>query len=238
MSEAAAVIPGVADEPNWQRLHPATLALAIVKLGPRSLNFLPAVAALGFTGNWIWIVPAIVTFLGYFAARGMVPVAAFPLCRRRRRGGDRKRRPVAPAPHHPRSTGSEDVSIEQGSSRARSASPRSGSKPARAARKMTRASTRSGSTRRRRCARRSARIAAARRRRPSPPMPPKPRPSPRTSCSLRWGRASCSLRGCSTSRSPRSRWSARACNFSTACCRSISTSSTRWTGSISPRITG
>lgn len=50
-------------EPHWQRLHPATLALAVVKLGPRSLNFLPAVAALGFTGNWIYIVPAILAFL-------------------------------------------------------------------------------------------------------------------------------------------------------------------------------
>ncbi|WP_235534418.1 MULTISPECIES: PH domain-containing protein [unclassified Sphingopyxis] len=68
MSDDAAVIPAIpstdfGDEPNWQRLHPATLALAVVKLGPRSLNFLPAVAALGFTGNWIWIVPAVGAFL-------------------------------------------------------------------------------------------------------------------------------------------------------------------------------
>ena len=55
--------PTIEAEPDWQRLHPATLALAIVKLGPRSLNFLPAVAALGFTGNWIYIVPAILAFL-------------------------------------------------------------------------------------------------------------------------------------------------------------------------------
>ncbi|WP_223181524.1 PH domain-containing protein [Sphingopyxis sp. LK2115] len=48
---------------DWQRLHPATLALAIAGLGPRSLNLLPAVAALGFTGNWMWIVPAILAFL-------------------------------------------------------------------------------------------------------------------------------------------------------------------------------
>jgi len=60
---AAAAAPIIDDEANWQRLHPATLALAIVKLGPRSLNFLPAVAALGFTGNWVWIVPAILAFL-------------------------------------------------------------------------------------------------------------------------------------------------------------------------------
>lgn len=60
-----AVVSGLAaeSEPHWQRLHPATLALAIVKLGPRSLNFLPAVAALGFTGNWAYIVPAILAYL-------------------------------------------------------------------------------------------------------------------------------------------------------------------------------
>ncbi|WP_447757917.1 PH domain-containing protein [Sphingopyxis fribergensis] len=63
MSEAAVVMPAIVDEPDWQRLHPATLALALVKLGPRSLQFLPAIAALGFTGNWIWIVPAIGAFL-------------------------------------------------------------------------------------------------------------------------------------------------------------------------------
>jgi len=63
MSDVAAAIPAAEGEPNWQRLHPATLALAVVKLGPRSLQFLPAVAALGFTGNWLWIVPAIGAFL-------------------------------------------------------------------------------------------------------------------------------------------------------------------------------
>ncbi len=63
MNDAAAVIRAIEGEPDWQRLHPATLALAIVKLGPRSLNFLPAVAALGFTGNWVYIVPAILAFL-------------------------------------------------------------------------------------------------------------------------------------------------------------------------------
>lgn len=64
MSEAAVPVHEVTGgEPQWQRLHPATLALAIVKLGPRSLNFLPAVAALGFTDNWGYVVPAILAFL-------------------------------------------------------------------------------------------------------------------------------------------------------------------------------
>lgn len=62
MSEAAP-LPMTEAEPHWQRLHPATLALAIVALGPKSLNFLPAVAALGFTGNWVYIVPAILVFI-------------------------------------------------------------------------------------------------------------------------------------------------------------------------------
>ncbi len=67
MTDAAAAAPAAPiiddNDAGWQRLHPATLALAIVKLGPRSLNFLPAVAALGFTGNWVYIVPAILAFL-------------------------------------------------------------------------------------------------------------------------------------------------------------------------------
>ncbi|BBB10403.1 PH domain-containing protein [Sphingopyxis sp. EG6] len=65
MTDAAAVpaAPTIDNDAGWQRLHPATLALAIVKLGPRSLQFLPAVAALGFTGNWVYIVPAILAFV-------------------------------------------------------------------------------------------------------------------------------------------------------------------------------
>lgn len=62
MSDTA-VIAATGEEPDWQRLHPATLALAVAELGPRSLQFLPAVAALGFTGNWIWIVPSVGAFL-------------------------------------------------------------------------------------------------------------------------------------------------------------------------------
>lgn len=64
--DAAAARPldeTAAAEPIWQRLHPATLALAVVRLGPRSLNFLPAVAALGITGNWAYVVPALLAFV-------------------------------------------------------------------------------------------------------------------------------------------------------------------------------
>ena len=56
------VMPAAA-EPEWQRLHPATLALAIVRLGPRSLNFIPALAAIGFAGKWTYVVPALLIFL-------------------------------------------------------------------------------------------------------------------------------------------------------------------------------
>lgn len=63
MTDAATAIPPTGEAAEWQRLHPATLALAIAGLGPKSLNLLPAVAALGFTGNWMWIVPAVLAFL-------------------------------------------------------------------------------------------------------------------------------------------------------------------------------
>lgn len=54
------------DEPPamaWQRLHPATLALAIARIGPRSLNLLPAIVALGVTGQGRFIAPAILAYL-------------------------------------------------------------------------------------------------------------------------------------------------------------------------------
>ncbi|HMN52857.1 MAG TPA: PH domain-containing protein [Sphingopyxis sp.] len=63
MSDAAA-LPAIDDaEPHWQRLHPATLALSIVQLGPRTLNFVPALAAIGIAGKWAYVVPALLLFL-------------------------------------------------------------------------------------------------------------------------------------------------------------------------------
>lgn len=56
--EAAARFQG-----EERRLHPATLMLAVTRLGPQSLNMLPALAAIGVTGNWAWIAPAIILFL-------------------------------------------------------------------------------------------------------------------------------------------------------------------------------
>ncbi|WP_374523721.1 PH domain-containing protein [Sphingopyxis sp.] len=52
-----------APETGWQRLHPATLALSIARLGPRTLNFIPALAAIGIAGKWAYVVPALLVFL-------------------------------------------------------------------------------------------------------------------------------------------------------------------------------
>ncbi|PKP97439.1 MAG: hypothetical protein CVT74_14115 [Alphaproteobacteria bacterium HGW-Alphaproteobacteria-13] len=60
MSESAFPHPAT---PAWQRLHPATLALAIARLGPQSINLLPAILALGVTGKGGFILPAILLFL-------------------------------------------------------------------------------------------------------------------------------------------------------------------------------
>ncbi|MCW0199749.1 PH domain-containing protein [Sphingopyxis sp.] len=63
MSDAAALPATDAAEPHWQRLHPATLALSIVQLGPRTLNFVPALAAIGIAGKWAYVAPALLLFL-------------------------------------------------------------------------------------------------------------------------------------------------------------------------------
>ncbi|MBB5708485.1 PH domain-containing protein [Sphingopyxis panaciterrulae] len=60
-SDAASVDVGT--DADWQRLHPATLALSIVRLGPRTVNFLPALAAIGIAGKWIYVLPALGVFL-------------------------------------------------------------------------------------------------------------------------------------------------------------------------------
>jgi putative membrane protein len=58
--DAAALADG---ETGWQRLHPGTLVLALFRLGPRAVNFVPAAAALGITGNWTYIIPMLGLFL-------------------------------------------------------------------------------------------------------------------------------------------------------------------------------
>lgn len=64
MTESAVPLPIKAEsDAGWQRLSPASLALSIVRLGPRSLNMLPAVAALGIAGKWVYIVPAVGLFI-------------------------------------------------------------------------------------------------------------------------------------------------------------------------------
>lgn len=46
-----------------RRLHPATLALAVLRLGPQALNLIPALVAIGVTGGWRWVAPALLLFL-------------------------------------------------------------------------------------------------------------------------------------------------------------------------------
>ena len=46
-----------------RRLHPLTLLLAVLRLGPRSLNIIPAVVALGVTGQTRFILPVVAAFL-------------------------------------------------------------------------------------------------------------------------------------------------------------------------------
>ena len=53
---------GIADG-QARRLHPASLMLAVLKVGPQSLNLLPAIAVIGATGRWWLIVPLMLLFL-------------------------------------------------------------------------------------------------------------------------------------------------------------------------------
>lgn len=46
-----------------RHLHPASLALAMLRVGPQSINLLPAIAVIGATGRWALLVPAILLFL-------------------------------------------------------------------------------------------------------------------------------------------------------------------------------
>ncbi|MEQ1724533.1 MAG: PH domain-containing protein [Sphingopyxis sp.] len=46
-----------------RRLHPLSLVLGMVRIGPRMVNFLPALVGIGVTGQWWLIVPALVIFV-------------------------------------------------------------------------------------------------------------------------------------------------------------------------------
>src|SRR5690606_23834972 len=65
MTGSVAALPDdtAAQSAQWQRLHPATRALASARLGPRTLNFLPALAAIGIAGKWVYVLPAFGAFL-------------------------------------------------------------------------------------------------------------------------------------------------------------------------------
>lgn len=68
MSEEAVAAPSAAMPAHRfsgvpQRLHPFTLLLSVLRLGPRSLNMIPAAVALGVTGQARFIIPAIAAYL-------------------------------------------------------------------------------------------------------------------------------------------------------------------------------
>lgn len=48
---------------DWLRLSPLTLLLAVVRLGPKSLNMIPAVAAIGISADWRYAAIALLVFL-------------------------------------------------------------------------------------------------------------------------------------------------------------------------------
>lgn len=68
MSEEAVAAPPAAMPAHRfsgvpQRLHPFTLLLSVLRLGPRSLNMIPAAVALGVTGQARFIIPAVAAYL-------------------------------------------------------------------------------------------------------------------------------------------------------------------------------
>lgn len=65
MNEPPPASAPVADFGNGEprHLHPASLLLSLLRVGPQSANMLPAIAVIGATGRWWLIVPAILLFL-------------------------------------------------------------------------------------------------------------------------------------------------------------------------------
>lgn len=63
MTEDAASEISAQDALEWRRLAPLTLLLAVVKLGPRTLQMIPALAAIGIAASWTYVVPALGMFL-------------------------------------------------------------------------------------------------------------------------------------------------------------------------------
>ena len=60
MTGAAAVMM---DEEEWRRLSPLTLLLAVAGLGPKLIRMVPALAAIGIAGSWVYVAPAMLLFL-------------------------------------------------------------------------------------------------------------------------------------------------------------------------------
>jgi putative membrane protein len=51
------------DEDDWRRLSPLTLLIAVVGLGPKLIRMVPALAAIGIAGSWVYVAPAMLVFL-------------------------------------------------------------------------------------------------------------------------------------------------------------------------------
>lgn len=62
MIDAVENVP-VEEGDDWRRLSPLTLLLAVVRLGPRSVQMIPALAAIGIAGSWQYVLPALGVFL-------------------------------------------------------------------------------------------------------------------------------------------------------------------------------
>jgi putative membrane protein len=60
MSDVAAALP---EEDDWRRLSPLTLLIAVVGLGPKLIRMVPALAAIGIAGSWVYVAPAMLVFL-------------------------------------------------------------------------------------------------------------------------------------------------------------------------------
>lgn len=63
MTDVAFFAEPADDTRDWRRLSPLTLLLAVVRLGPRSVQMIPALAAIGIAGSWQYVVPALCLFL-------------------------------------------------------------------------------------------------------------------------------------------------------------------------------
>lgn len=61
MTDAALTL--VEEDDGWRRLSPLTLLLAVVNLGPQLVRMIPALAAIGIAGSWVYVAPAMLLLI-------------------------------------------------------------------------------------------------------------------------------------------------------------------------------